>query len=425
MKTLPSRRVAAHIVSQWIRAQQHPEALLPEAHPERALIQELAFGTIRRLRTLDWLLNQCIKKAPDPETRAYLLIGAYQVFFSSHIPDHAAVSETVNAARDVLDRKRSGFLNAVLRSLCRQRETLQTALDLAPAGIRYSHPDLLVQRWQEAFGIETTERLMAWDNIPPQTTIYVNPEHPDASKIVAQLVAEGALAESRPVSWPANYYPLSRGHVVSSLPGYAEGAFFVQDPATDLAIRLLCPAPGETILDACAAPGGKAIRIAQRMKGEGRLIAIEPAKQRLAPLQENIGRMGLTNIGIVNGSATDQEALAHLAPREGFDRILLDTPCTNTGVLRRRVDARWRFTGQTLRNAVGLQRDLLGAVARFLRPGGRLVYSTCSLEPEENQMQIQAFLLSHRDFTRVDEGMVHPVDQECDGAYACALRRNT
>jgi 16S rRNA (cytosine967-C5)-methyltransferase len=202
---------------------------------------------------------------------------------------------------------------------------------------------------------------------------------------------------------------------VTSLPGFADGAFYVQDPSTSVAPALLNPQPGETVLDACAAPGGKAMQLAELMKGQGTLVAMDPAADRLKPLRENVARLKWDFISVVEGDITKQP------PAARFNAILLDVPCTNTGVIRRRPDARWRFSPERLRAACDKQEAILDAAAACLNPGGRIVYSTCSLELEENEGQVDRWLARHADFRLADSRKLFPPETQTDGAYAALL----
>jgi 16S rRNA (cytosine967-C5)-methyltransferase len=225
---------------------------------------------------------------------------------------------------------------------------------------------------------------------------------------------------------------------VTEVEGFAEGAFVVQDPATAGAVELLDIAPGQTVLDFCAAPGGKTAQIAWRLNGTGRLVAQEVNPKRLARLKENLARLRLASVEVVpslNGLAPAGMAAGTAANsidshngidgRTVFDRVLIDAPCSNTGVLRRRPDARWRWNEEHLKQLTALQAQILDAAAAFVAQGGRLIYSTCSNEPEENGEQVAAFLARHPDFTEVARRESVPFETDHDGAFACALERRS
>ncbi len=418
------RAIAAHAIEQWLRTSDFPDRLIPGACPERATVVEIVMGAVRRKRALEWLIAHCTERAPTPELAAFLMVGAYQIFFMTGVPPHAAVNETVTAAKPIAGRKRIGFVNAVLRNMVRQRDPLTRDLALQPLSVRESHPDALIQRWSLQFGLTRTEALAIWNNQPPPVAIVVNTLKTTPSALQTLWAGAGIDTAATPTPWPEGYLLVPRGRRVDELPGFDDGLFLVQDPATDAAIRLLAPHPGQLILDACAAPGGKTLRIAAAIGDDGRIIAMEPHADRLHALRDNIGRLQTTSIGVVHGNATDAAALTHLAGATGFDRILLDVPCSNTGVLRRRPDARWRFSSDRLARLCRLQRELLDSAVPHLRPGGRLVYSTCSLEQEENQHQIDRFLGDHPDFHKLKDILIFPPEAESDGAYACAISRD-
>jgi len=420
--TQPVRALTADIVSRWRRSGVFPERLLPDRHPERALLMELVYGVVRHQRALEHLLAPAVRTAPDPLTGALLLTGAYQIFYMDGIPPHAIVSETVAAARAVgLDARRAGFVNAVLRTLLRRRAALQAHLAAAPLAVRESHPDLLIARWSRCYGPATAEALAAWNNTRPPVAIRVNTLHVTSDALRGQLAAAGIDLPPHPDDWPAAFILLPPGTRIETLPGYADGLFHVQDPATDEAVRLLDAQPGEHILDACAAPGGKTLALAAALGDRGRITALDASAARLVRLRENIARARVPRVTVVRCAADAPEKLPATIRRTQFDRILLDVPCTNTGVLRRRPDARWRFSTDSLRQACELQARLLETAAPLLRSGGRLVYSTCSLEPEENADQIDRFLERHPTFRLADHTFRLPPAGGTDGAYAAAL----
>jgi 16S rRNA (cytosine967-C5)-methyltransferase len=286
-------------------------------------------------------------------------------------------------------------VNGVLRNLLRRRDEFEAKLAAAPLAERESYPNALVARWTARYGAEGAEKLARWHNTPAETWI--------ARK--------------------GSFEKLPRGEKVADQPGFEEGDFIVQDPATAGAVDLLDVTANLSVLDFCAAPGGKTVQIAWRMgEGErprepprdGRITAQEVNPKRLARLKENLARMHLDNV----------TAVQKVDPGALFDRVLVDAPCSNTGVIRRRPDARWRWNADHLAQLVALQREILEAAAAHVKPGGRLVYSTCSNEPEENAEQVAAFLAAHPDFTEVDRRESVPFETGHDGAFACALVRS-
>ncbi len=397
---MSSRREAIFVVTRWLETQDFPDRLIPDG-PDRAFITDLVYTTVRRYRTLVWILERLVKKLPKGETEAALLVGASQILFMPDVAEYAAVNETVEAAK-LASKQTAGLVNAVLRNLLRQRDALLAELAKQSIGIRTSHPDALVTRWLERFGAEETLALCNWNNEPAETFLAFPPGAPEP------------------------FAPLPRGTRVDAVPGYAEGAFIVQDPATAPAIDLLAVKPGLKVLDACAAPGGKTVQLAWRMgppSSDGHLlVALDLHEDRLATVRANLERTRQTWVTVQQGDLTAPPAAA-LAPFGLFDRILIDAPCSNSGVLRRRPDARWRWTTKRMKKLAEAQALMLENALALLAPGGRLVYSTCSLEPEENRRQITLLRKTHPELACVAVEERIPSRSHTDGAFACAFER--
>ena len=397
---MSSRREAIFVITRWLATQDFPDRLIPDG-PDRAFITDLVYTTVRRHRTLQWLLERLVKKMPKGETEAALLVGACQIIFMPDVVDYAAVNETVEAAK-LTSKQTAGLVNGVLRNLLRQRDALLADLAKQSVGIRTSHPDALVTRWTERFGEAETLALCEWNNTPAETFLAYPPGAPEP------------------------FAPLARGTRVEDVPGYADGAFIVQDPATVPAIDLLNVKPGLKVLDACAAPGGKTVQLAWRMGPPGSanhlLVALDLHEDRLATIRTNLERTRQTWVTVQKGDLTDNPA-ASLAPFGLFDRILLDAPCSNSGVLRRRPDARWRWTTRRMKKLAATQALMLENALPLLAPGGRLVYSTCSLEQEENRQQITALRKAHPDLACIGVEERIPTRSHTDGAFACAFER--
>ena len=378
--------------------------MLPQG-PDRAFVQDLVYTTVRRFRPLRTILGQLVAKWPKGELEALLLVGAAQILYMPDVPDFAAVNETVAAAKYCANKSIAKVVNGVLRNLIRRRAEFEAQLAAAPLAERESYPNQLVKRWVTRYGEAGAEALAKWHNQPAETFLAYPPNGLNGS-----------------------FVRLPRGQRVEDVPGYAEGAFIVQDPATALAVELLDVHPGLSVLDFCAAPGGKTIQVAWRLtptvpnvptvpQSPSRLIAQEVNPARLRRLRANLARLHLDWVKTI-GSAEDD--LAALGP---FDRVLVDAPCSNTGVLRRRPDARWRWTEERLKDLVAQQDAILSAAAAHVAPGGRLVYSTCSNEPEENGDRVAAFLAAHPDFAEESRRESIPHESGHDGAFACALVR--
>lgn len=377
-----SRRAAAFAVLRWLRTKEFPANLLPDG-PDRAFVQDLVYTVVRRLRALRRILGVLVPKWPKGELEALLYVGGAQILYMPEVPDFAAVSETVKAAKACENPSVARVVNGTLRNLIRRREELERMVASAPLAERESFPSELVRRWTERYGEEGAAKLCAWHNMP----------------------AETFLARR-----DGTFVALERGKKVSEVAGYDEGEFIVQDPGTALAVRLLGPKGGERVLDACAAPGGKTVQIAWR-GAEVTACEVNPARRRR--LEENLRRLRL-DVPVV-GSLDEAGAQ--------FDKVLVDAPCSNTGVLRRRPDARWNWNVERLAEVVKLQAEILDKAAPLVAPGGTIVYATCSNEPEENSMQVAAFLARHPEFALASSEEAVPHLAGCDGAFAAALVR--
>lgn len=396
------------------------ETLRTLPDPDRRLAHELAAGVLRGRSGLDRRLAQLVPRGlarVDPTVRNVLRLGAFQLTALDRVPPHAAVDTSVELAREAGGPRAAGFVNAVLRRLGSAGRTVAPAADLAE---RYSHPAWLVRRWERRFGREQTERLLRWNNARPR--LVLQPARATPEELIALLHAAGVTVE------PA---PADAGLTVATsrpdrLPGYAAGAFVVQDPAQSLVTRYAAFPAGTTVYDACAAPGGKTIGIA---RSGSRVISADVHPTRLRRLRENLVRAG-------TGRELPLVADAEHPPVRQVDAVLLDAPCLGTGTFARHPDARWRVTRVALATLAARQAALLDAVADRVRPGGLLVYATCSLEPEENADQMDRFLERHPGFEReppvgfpasllTESGdlMTLPQRDAMDGAYAARLRR--
>ena len=352
---------------------------------QRAFVQDLAYTAAKRKRALDAVIKALVARKPGKTAMALLEIGAAQLLYMDGVPDFAAVGETVEAAKTLCGSKTASFVNGVLRNIARNREALVAKhVSAASLAVRESHPDAIIEKWTARFGETAAETLAKLDNEPAQTF------------------------RARP---DGTFTPLERGRRVDETDGYAEGKFIVQDPATAASIALLDPREGESVLDACAAPGGKTIQCAWRGAG---VAACEPDGKRRERLAENIARTRL-----------EGKVRIFAAPPEGesFDKALVDAPCSNSGVFRRRPDARWNWSMEKVAELCAVQAQILDDAASRVRPGGTLVYSTCSIEPEENAHQCAAFLERHGDWTFLRSREILPHIDGCDGAFAALFAK--
>ena len=428
-QTLRTRAYAAQVLAQWFQSGEFPDRQIETAHPpHRGMVMELVYGCVRRQRQLDFCIGRLTSRPPDPVVRAVLQVGLYQLFHMDRTEAYAAVHETVEAARALGRPQAAPLVNAVLRRAQREQAALDASLARQPLAVRASHPDDVVARWRREWGEEQTEALCAWNNRRARVCLRPVPSVCAFADYAARLRDAGLEATPHPFD-PDRFLLLPHGIRVQDLPGYTEGAFVVQDPATAPAIDLLDVRPGLRVLDACAAPGGKTLLIADQMSTangemEGLLVAADLHEDRLQTLRANLQRMQRPHVqvhkfDVANLQATRQFRKA-VAPA-GFDRILLDVPCSNSGVIQRRPDARYRLTPDRLKALVQTQQDMLTAAACLLVPGGRMVYSTCSLEAEENGDGMRAWLKRNPRMRMEVERALFPPTTQTDGAYAAAL----
>jgi 16S rRNA (cytosine967-C5)-methyltransferase len=356
------------------------------------------------------------------DLRDILRLGAYQLVILDRVPAHAAVDTTVDLARTIIGESAARFANAILRSV--GGRAASPARDLHPGphlADRFSHPLWLVERWLARFGMEGTTGLLEWNNQRPHLTLQPARESLDA---LQARCWNGGVGVRRA---PFDAGLIVDGHHPTDLPGYAEGAFFIQDPAQALVIQFAAVPRDALVFDACAAPGGKTIALGRIAS---QVLAGELKPERAERLLENLQRAGSGREQVVVASAS-------APPIRQADVVLLDAPCLGTGTLARHPDARWRTSPEGLAQVVRRQTFLMNALAPTVRPGGWLVYSTCSLEPEENENQVALFLATHPEFhrdpvpgildaqrTAAGDLLLLPQRDQVDGAFAARLRRN-
>lgn len=418
---------------------------------DRRFVTQLVYGTLRRRLTLDWVLKPVMNARLDrldPVVRANLRVAAFQALYLEKVPDHAVVHEAVSMTREEAGRKAAGFVNGVLRTFLRGIEerslktgdlpegrALRVARDrwvlfrdaILPTAVRdrpramsvqHSHPVWLLTRWLSRWSPEEVARICDADNDPPSVVLRANSMRGGRPALMSSLEAQKVPA--REGNLPESVI-LGRSGPVTMLDAFRKGLCQVQDEAAMEAVGLLAPEAGTRALDGCAAPGGKATHMAERMGDKGLVVAVDLAPERARLIRENAARLGLTSVKAV---VADLRACPFAREaRESFRSVLLDAPCSNTAVLARRVEARWRVSEKDFLTLPLLQLSLLHSVARFVAPGGAIVYSTCSLEPEENQQVVQAFLADATPFKLASERLLLPRDGGLGGGYAARLER--
>ncbi len=364
---------------------------------DRRLATELLYGCIRRQRTLDALIDQFAKKPASqqpPKLRLLLHLGLYQMRYLDHIPNSAAVDTTVELAKSQGLSGLSGFVNGVLRQYGRQAEKLDEAGELLKLpenvveriGVLHSYPDWLVELWRSQLPLEELEAIARWFNQSPTIDLRINPLVSNPDDVETALKAAD-LKVTRLPNLPQGLRLSGAVGSVKELPGFEDGHWMVQDSSAQLVGHLLDPQPGETVIDACAAPGGKTAHIAELMENRGVIWACDRTASRLRKLKQNAKRLGLKNIRIHEGDSTDQAQFVKRA-----DRVLLDVPCSGLGTLHRHADARWRQNPEAIAGLAELQKKLLAQGATWVKSGGVLVYATCTLHPLENERVVEAFL---------------------------------
>ena len=393
---------------------------------DRALATELFYGCLRQRLALEFLRGQLTRKPPRAVVAVLMELGLYQLFFLKKIPAHAAVHETVELVKERASADEAKFVNAVLRRATRERPTLLAALRAkrqTEPWVYYSHPRWLWERWVARWGREQTGALCEWNNTPPPIYVRLNTLKSSCGTGASPVCPNGM---DRRDACPTSVHPLCfRVNDSSGLfdsPAWKNGEFYVQDPSTLIAVDVLDPQPGESVLDMCAAPGGKTTYIAQKMQNRGRIIAADSSSERLGRLAENCSRLGV-NIVATHATLGAGQPDGCLRNAE-FDRVLVDAPCSNTGVLRRRVDLRWRIEGKEIARLAALQGKLLAAAVRLTRPGGVLVYSTCSLEREENERVVERFSEQYPEFTLETTRSTFPPHDRVDGAFVARFLRH-
>ena len=415
---------------------------------DRAFITELVYGVLRQRGFLDWIIEKFTKKPikkSSPLIRNILRLGAYQLLFLDKVPISAAVNESVRLAKEK-EKRSSGFVNAVLRNIDRERNNIPypepEEHPVEFISVRYSHPAWLVKRWIERFGIDKAIALCKANNEPPPFTIRTNTLKIKRDELKKQLKEYVDSIEDCSVS--SNGLMLKGPANIADYPAYKEGLFYVQDEAAQLISLILDPRPDEKILDACSAPGGKATHIAELMENKGTVIALDVSKKGIGLLKENCKRLSIDIVKsyLMDAAAMSADRQGDLGEigRDGFDKILIDAPCSGLGIIRRHPEGKWQKKEELIFESQKIQKRIIENLSKYLKNGGVLVYSTCSTEKEENEDVVEDFLNNHPEFkvddikqyfsetgrVLVDEKrFLHtsPINYRMDGFFAVRLRK--
>ena len=416
------------------------DTILPES--DRRLITELVYGCTRRQKTLEAVLQNFLQKPIaklPPDLLIILQIGVYQLFFLDRIKPSAIVHTTVELVKENNLKGLSGFTNGVMRSILRAKEKEDILANITDPASFNSFPEWLIELWQKEFGQEAIADICNWFNQTPHLDLRVNLLHTTRDQVLA------AFAEAEIDAQPIPHLPegvrVAQGAGdVSKLPKFKEGWWSVQDASAQLVTYLLDPQPNETIIDACAAPGGKTTHISDRLKNTGKVYAIDRLANRLKKVEQNIARLGITNVQTLEIDCREFDADKVLAelPNHKCDRVLLDVPCSGLGTLHRHADARWRQTPEEPYKLAKTQAEILERATHWVKPEGVIVYSTCTLHPAENEEVITQFLENHPDWQIVppsvdnpashfvsDRGWVKvlPHEHDMDGFFMAKLQR--
>lgn len=399
---------------------------------DAALATRLCYGVLQNRLLLDWRLARlCAMKLEKLEIKVLcsLRVAAYQLLFLDKIPPSAAVNEAVELAkRHSRNPRAAGLVNGVLRSLLREEAPeIRGKDDVDTLSIRYSHPRWLAEEFVELLGLEEAEALLSADNQQPPTTAQVNTLKTDAGKLGAELRAAGA--EVQPHPWLPNCLLLTGTGDLERLDAFRRGDFYVQDAASRLAVMAAAPQPGSRLLDCCAAPGGKSFAAAMAMENRGEVISCDIHPHKIKLLEAGRDRLGLSimNPTLQNAAQTREDWM------EGFDTVLTDVPCSGLGIIRKKPDIRYKDP-EPLKGLPRVQRGILDNCAQYVRPGGVLVYSTCTLLSRENDEIVDGFLAEHPDFSAEPFDLPHlgtqpgrvtfwPHIHGTDGFFAAKLRR--
>jgi 16S rRNA (cytosine967-C5)-methyltransferase len=416
MARLSARQIALNSLRTWRKEKRFADSIISESlvkaeltASDGAFAFELFYGVLRNLILLDFWVGCLRSSRVDVDLRDVLRLGLYQLFLLQSAP-HAAVHETV----ELVARRQRAIVNGMLRAAIRRQGELLARADAEPLFVRASHPQFLVERWQQHFGARHTEELCKWNNLPAPMYGRINQLRIDREEFLR------LYPDSQPQTQNAEFVKFA----VSPKDAVRQGHCYIQDPSTAIACQILSPRAGEKILDACAAPGGKTGYVAQLMENRGTIVACDRDPDRLQMLKENMTRLGVGIVHIFVHDWTRGRVPIEIASAAPFHRILLDAPCSNTGVMRRRVDVRWRLQPADFLRMQQRQLEIICALVPLLKPKGTLVYSTCSLEPEENEQVVRQALTRAAILRLEEQKRSFPLKDRLDGAFAAKFIRS-
>lgn len=364
--------------------------------PDKRLLNELVHGVLRNQSKLDWVLTgfyhgQYSKVAPN--VRNALRVALYQILFLTRIPHHAAVNEAVEFVKKYRGQRLADTMNGLLRNIARNVENIRYPLatkdEIQYLSVVHSHPSWIVKRWHARYGFEETESLCKANNMRPFLTLRPNKLKISYKDFVNELVEVGI--DYRRCFYMKDYVTVRNLPNIRQSRIFTEGMFTIQDESAGLVGDLLAPKPGETVIDLCSAPGGKSLHAAEHMNNQGRVIAVDRYENRLKLVAQAAERIGADIVEIMEGDASEIEL-------EPADKVLVDAPCSGLGTLSKKPDIKWKRDSDDIRNLNATQKSIMDNAAKLVRPGGVLVYSTCTVEPVENQDIVHAFLMDHPEF---------------------------
>lgn len=401
---------------------------------DRALLTELTYGTLQHRMTLDYYLEPFVRGKLDGWVRELLRLSIYQIVYLTKIPSHAVVHEAVEIAKRRGHKGIASTVNGILRSFLREgARSVDTITDgVRKIAIETSHPEWLIQRWVDAFGFETANAIAHENNKPAKLTMRVNTTKATVEEVREMLKTEGVETEFGKIV-PECIYSVSGNPIATTT--FQKGYVTIQDESSMLPVQALQVEPGMRVLDMCSAPGGKTTQIAEKMNDEGQVFAHDLHAHKMKLITNNAKRLGLTSIETKSG---DSRKLTEIYPAQSFDRILVDAPCSGLGVIRRKPEIKYTKTAEDFSTLAAIQIELLNTASELIKPGGIVVYSTCTIERIENEEVVQLFLNRHPEMERfpltslsifkdlsIQDDMLHVLPQDFggDGFFVAAFRK--